>query len=173
MAIPQTSVSETMTQAYMGMLADSGYDKYVRSYVNEEASDEMPFGVVVQQGTADNQCLLLNAITDKLIGITVHSHAYDKDNELGTTGLKQYATVGVARRGRVWCYAEEAVTPASAPLVRAVAAGVEVPGHFRDSADAADLIDVSAFCRFLTSTTGAGLVLVEFDFAMFGADPLD
>lgn len=173
MAIPQTSVAESMTAAFAGMVADSSPNKDVRSYVSEEASAEIPFGVMVGQGTLDDQCLLLAAITDKMIGVVVHSHAYAKDVELGTTGIKPKMTVGVMKKGVVWVYVEEAVTPASTVLCRAVAAGAEKAGAFRDTADASDLIDCSSFARFLSSTTGAGIALLEFDVAMRGADPID
>lgn len=172
MAIPQTSVSEAPTAAFQGMLADTGPNNDVASFVNESTS-EIPFGVMVMQGTADDQCKPLAATTDKLIGIVVHSHAYDKDNELGSTGLKQYVSVGVLRKGRIWVPVEEAVTPASSVLVRAVAGGSEVAGAFRDTADSTDCIDISQFARYRSTTTGAGLALVEIDMTMFGADPAD
>lgn len=159
----QTSVALRMTAAYPGMISDSHMDSNVRSYVSEEASAEIPFGVFVKQGTADEGCLLLTAITDKVIGVVVHSHAYAKTEELGTTGLKPKVTLGVMTRGRIWCYVEEAVTPASSVLIRAIAAGAEKAGATRDTADASDLIDASKWARFLGTTTGAGIVEVEFD----------
>lgn len=171
--MPQTSVTVGMTRAFAGMLGDVAYSKNCQSYVNSEASAEIPFGVMVGQGATDDTCLKLAAITDKMIGIVAHSHAYNKDNELGTTGLKPKVTVDVLKKGTIWVPVEEAVTPASAVLVRAVAAGAEVAGAFRDTADASDLIDCSAFARYLTTTTGAGFALLEFDMTMRGADVID
>jgi len=143
----------------------------VDSFVNEEASAEIPFGVAVKGGTnPENQCKLLTAITDKLLGITVRSDSYQKGHELGDTGLKPGVVCRVARKGELLVTVEEAVTPASRVYVRAVVAGAEVAGAFRDTTDASDLIDVSAYCRFMGTTTGAGVVRLAFDFTMRGAD---
>lgn len=163
MPATQTSVATKMTRAFAGMVADSSRDTNVRSYVSEEASAEIPFGVFVKQGTGDDQCLKLTAVTDKLIGVVVHSHAYAKDQELGDTGLKPKVTVGVMSRGRIWMPVEEAVTPASPVRVRCIAVGNEVAGALRDTADASDDVAITTWARFLTSTTGAGIVLLEFD----------
>lgn len=170
--MPQTSVSLTHGVALDGMIADA--EPYVeRSYVSEEASAEMPFGTVVKQGTADNGCLKLTAVTDKLLGIIRRSHAFHKDVELGDTGLKPKVMIPVVVRGTMWVPCEEAMTPSSAKIyVRAIAAGAEVAGAFRDSTDASDLIDVTAFVRVLTSSTGAGRIKIAFDFTMRGATPL-
>ena len=66
------------------------------------------------------------------------------------------------------------VTPASAPLVRAVAAGAEIAGAFRDTSDASDLIDVSHFCRFVSTSTLAQdgttkIAKLRFNFTMRAA----
>lgn len=168
----QTSVADAMTRAFQGMLADSA-NHTIESMTSEEASAEVPFGVMVKQGTSDTQFLKLTAITDKLVGIVVHSHAYDKPNELGDTGLKPKVTAGILRIGRIWVPVEEAVTPASSVLVRAVVAGAEVAGAFRDTADASDLIDISHIARYRTTTTGAGIALLEINMTGFGGDPAD
>jgi hypothetical protein len=170
--MPFTSVLSGIAVSFQGMIADST-NLIVDTFVNGESSAEIPFGVCVKQGTDDAEAVLLTAITDKLVGIVLHSNAYNKTNEVGSTGIKPDVVMNVARKGVVWVPVEEAVTPASAVLVRAVATGGEQAGAFRDTADASDLIDVSAFCRFRSTTTGAGLVKLEFDFTMRGADPID
>ncbi len=163
--IPQTSYSATGTAAIKGQLADNGFHDVV-SYYSEEASEEMPFGVMLQQGTAVNGALLCNATDDNLIGILLHSNAYNQPNELGDEGLLPGMTLNVLRKGRVWVYAEEAVGPASTVLLRVVGTngtpGDQV-GDFRDTADDSDTIDCSAFARFITSTSGAGLAVIEID----------
>jgi hypothetical protein len=172
MAYPQTSTSATLTNAYAGMLVSSE-PHTIRSYVNGESSAEIPFGVMVGQGTLTNEAINLAAITDKLVGIVVHSHAYAKTDELGTTGLKAGVVMNVLAKGTIWVLTEETVTPASPVYVRAVVAGVEVAGAFRDSADASDLIDISHIARYLTGCTGAGLVQLSIDVDMRGADVAD
>lgn len=167
MAATQTSVSDRMTAAFAGMLADSSYVKNVRSYVNEEASAEIPFGVMVKQGTAANDAKACASgdTSPVFIGVTVHSHAYAKPTEVGDTGVKPNMTLGVLTRGCIWVPVEEAVTPASAVLVRIIATGSEVAGAFRDTADASDCIDISGWARFVSTTTGAGFAQLEFDVA--------
>lgn len=172
--MPQTSISSSMTTAFAGMPYGSR-EPETDSYINGESSAEIPFGVMVAQGSADNECRLLATgdTVDDFIGITRHSHAYNKTNELGTTGVKPDCLLGVMVRGEAWVLVEEAVTPGSLPLVRIIASGAEIAGSFRDTADASDCIDVSAFCRFKSTSTGAGVVRLEFDMAGRYADIKD
>lgn len=166
MSFPQTSVPQSIAGAFAGMLADSSHQE-IRSFVSEESSAEMRFGIMLCQGTADNGAKILNtssaAMATALVGILVHSHAYAKDTELGSTGLKPKTTLNVLHRGRCWVTVEEAVTPASAVKVRAVAAGNEVAGAFRDTADSTDCVDISKFARYLSSAGAGELALVEID----------
>ena len=160
--MPQTTTNDAPAAAFAGLRGD-GAPHYARSKVSEEASAEIPFGVMVGAGSADDGCLALAAVTDKLAGVVVHSHAYNKDNELGSTGLKPDVTVSVLRKGTIWDDVEEAVAVGGTVLVRAVATGGEQAGEFRTTADASDLIDISANASWLTSTSGAGLALLSID----------
>jgi hypothetical protein len=140
----------------------------IDSFVNAEASAEIPFGVMVCQGATDKAALKLNTSAaamagDVLLGVVVHSHAYAVSGELGTTGLKPGVIMSVLRKGRVYVQVEEAVTPASAVKVRAVAAGAEVAGAFRDTADSTDCVDCSSFCRYRTTAAAAGFAELELD----------
>src|SRR5688572_11716891 len=129
MPATQTSVSDRMAVAFPGMRSDASRDNNCRSYVSEEASAEVPFGVFVGQGTDEEGALLLAATTDRVIGATLHSHAYAKDQELGDDGLKPGVTLAVASRDRAWICAESgAITPADSVFIRCVAAGAEVAG---------------------------------------------
>ena len=176
MAIPQTAVADPIV-AYPGMLSDTGPNNDVLSYV-VESTLSAPIGSVVRQGTLDGQCLNLDTVaTDTLLGIVVHSHAYSsaelsETDWAGTSGVVKYGTVGVLRKGRIWVLTEEACVPGDPCQIRNVVAGVEVSGVFGTSVDA-DFYVASGCCQFLSTTTGAGLIEVEVDFTMFGADPLD
>lgn len=158
----QTSVLDQHAVAFAGMLVSS-QNNDVQSYVSEEASAEIPFGVMVKQGTADDQTLLISAQADVPVGIVVHSHAYAKDEELGSTGLKPEVEISVLKRGVIWVTVEEAVTPASVVRYRAVVSGVEVAGAFRDTADSTDTIACTTFARYLTSADADGLAQLEID----------
>jgi len=164
--------------AFPGMLSDTGPNNDVVSYTVEATPLSVPIGSVVRQGTLDDQCLNLAVVaTDTLLGIVVHSHAYpsaalSETDWVGTSGVKTYATVGVLRKGRIWVLTEEACVPGDPCRIRCVTVAPEVSGVFATTADA-DLLVANSFCRFLTATTGAGLIEVEVDFTMHKADPLD
>lgn len=162
----QTTVSTDPAVAFAGMQGDSGNNR-VRSYVNEEASAEMAFGVMLKQGTADNDALLLAVQTDRMIGVLVHSHAYNKDNELGTTGVKPNVSIGVLTHGWVWVEVTEAVTPASAVKVD------EAGGTFGDTATANETVDISPFARYLTSAGANEFALLELDMTGYVDRTLD
>lgn len=177
MAAIQTSISTSGTDAaFAGMNPDSSNGD-IGSYLSEEASAEIPFGVMLGQGTSERGALKLAATSDKLIGVLMHSHAYAKDTELGDTGLKPGVTLGVKYKGRAWVLVEETVTPASDVLVRCIAVGAEVAGAFRDTADASDCVDISAWCRYVRGTvtlaSGVTVAMVEFDVTNRGADKID
>lgn len=160
--MPQTSVSITPSVAFAGMVGDSELTKNARSYVSAEASAEIQFGIMVKQGTGDDQCLLPTATTDKFVGVTLHSHAYDKDTELGTLGLKPKVAVNALQQGTVWVVVDEAVSPADAVRVRVTSAGGAV-GTFRKTAVGGQSVNISGFARWLSTTTGAGLALLQLD----------
>ena len=156
----QTSYSVNMAVAYAGMKADMFNDD-VESMFNEEASAEMPFGVMLAQGTADSGALLPDSDTEILVGVLLHSHEYAKDSELGSTGVKPDAALNVLRKGRVWVTVEEAVSPGDRPYVRYAGSGQE--GAFRKSAVIGETIDARAWGVFRTSADASGLALLELD----------
>src|SRR6185295_11773735 len=94
MSAPQTSVSSTLPIGVAGQLADlwTQENGNVASATNEEASAEIAFGRAVKRGTADGSMKVLTAITEAILGITVHSHLFSKPDELGDTGLKSKVT---------------------------------------------------------------------------------
>ncbi len=167
----QTSVTDVMTIGFPGMLSDSSRTKDVASKTSEEASAEIPFGVMVKQGTEDDGVLLLTSIADLLVGVVLHSDEYLKDLQLGDDGLKPGTTMGVLVAGRCLVRVEDAVTPASGVFVRAVAAGAEVAGAFRGTADSTDCINITDYAKFRESA-GAGEV-VELEFNMITSRAVD
>jgi hypothetical protein len=152
-----------MTQGYAGML--DGSDHNFASGFSEEASAEIPFGVAVARGTADDGVKLPAASTAKIRGVVVHSHAYDKDQELGDTGIKPKCQISVGRRGRFLVTVEEAVIPGDRAFIRyATGDGGSQKGAWRKSAVAGETIDVTAEAEFQTTASAAGLAVVEVDF---------
>lgn len=162
--MPQTAVSALLI-GVDGQLADlwTELNGDVAPLISEEASAEIPFGVAVKKGAADDGALKLTAITEAVHGIVVYSPLFSKPDELGDVGLKPKVSFGVLRVGRILARPENSVTPASGVFVRAVATGNEVAGAFRGTADGTDTIDISAFASW-RSTAGAGeLAVLEID----------
>ena len=167
--MPQTSVT-AMPEAVEGLLADDSLTKDCLPATSEEASAEIPFGVMVCQGTEDDGVLLLNtssaSMATKLKGVTVFGQGYAKPQELGDTGFKPKCTFDVLNKGRIYVMVEEAVAPGNAVRVRAVAAGAEVKGAFRTTADGTDTVDISKFAKWIRSAAEDGLAVVEIDMTM-------
>lgn len=160
MSAPQTSVSIVQGVSFAGQLGDTSQMNDAKSYVNAEASAEMPFGILVVQGTLEQDALIPAAQANLAVGILMHSHAYQKDNELGTSGLKADVVFSALTRGRIWVTVDEAVTIAGAVRVRMSGAGA---GTFRTAASAGVTKLITSSARFLTATAGAGVALLEID----------
>jgi hypothetical protein len=157
----QISVT-AMEPGFPGMVADAQVGKTTASRVNAEATAEMRFGIMVAEATSLNGCELINASNDVLAGPVVHSHAYAKPEELGDVGLKPKVVVGVMQIGAIWVLTEQTPLKTDRVRVRAVAAGNEVAGAFRVTADSTDCIDCSGFCRW-TGRTGTNCAEVVVD----------
>lgn len=155
---PQTSYSYEQPIGLPGMLSDSSLKKS-ESFFSEEATAEVPFGVLVKQGTAINQAKLLTSIADKLVGIVLHTHA-TTPGPLG--GVIPKGPLDVLTQGVVIVTVEDAVTPASVPHVRAVAVAPQVAGAFRGTADGVTTVKLYG-ARFLSSAGPGGLARLEFD----------
>ena len=158
----QTSYSDRYEKAIEGQLVDMFPDG-AESMVSEEASAEIPFGHMVAQGTDDTQALLPAGGSDVLVGVVVHSHAYSKDDDLGTTGLKPKTHLSVLRKGRIWVRVEDAVSAGDKPYVRWQGAGDQ--GAFRGTDDPGNTIDATALGTFRSSAGAGELAILELDMA--------
>lgn len=157
----QTSIADR-APGFPGLLVDTR-DHNIETGVSTEASAEIPFGVMVKRGAADGDVQLLTATNNVLAGIVVHQDGLQRDVQIGSTGIKPGVSLGVLQQGCIWVYSETAVNPTTAVRVRAVAAGAEVPGQFRATADTTDTVDISAFARWRSTTAGAGIAQLEID----------
>jgi hypothetical protein len=159
----QTAYSTYQTAAFAGMLADNG-DADILSYINEEASAVLPFGIAVMKGTADFGALLPASAGAVMVGIAAHTHQVDP-GQAGSTpagaGIPPKYLINTLKRGRMYVQVEEAVTPASPVFVRyASGSGGTQKGAFRASADTATAVAWTA-ARYLTSAAIAGYAVVE------------
>jgi hypothetical protein len=170
----QTAVADALTIAFAGQYDQMAQSTHIDSKYSEESADEIPFGVMVIRGTDEDdgalKCHTSSAVTAPLMaGVVVHNHAHQKDNELGSTGLKPDVSFGVMTRGRVYVTTEEAVTIGDAVRVRAVISGDEVAGAFRTTADdTSDCVELDpSMARWVRGAGIGELALLELD--MLGA----
>lgn len=161
----QTAVNKAPAVGRPGEPADqaTACDGQVVTATSEEASAEIPFGLMVQVSTtnSDYGAKLITGTGNKLLGITVRAHDFS-DTDLGVTGLRPGSTFGVARTGRWFVVLEENVTPTSAVRVRC--AGTGTIGAFRTTADSTNCLDLSPFAKWVrTSLAADGVGELEID----------
>lgn len=156
--MPQSTMTDAQGLGFAGEIADSTIVKQTDSFVNEEASAEIPFGVMAIHGTNDGDAKLMTANTELPAGIVLHSHRYAKDEELGSTGLKPDVSMNLLQKGRILVTAVDAVTPAD-PVRYIVAGG----GFQTASAGVGASVDISLFARWITSAGAGELAVLEID----------
>jgi hypothetical protein len=157
-----TDYSIEMTPSIAGQLADLGIADAL-SFVNSEASAEIPFGYAVVQGSGAKDALLPATSDDICVGIVVHSHAYDPDNDLGTTGVKADRELSILNKGRVWVVVGGTVSVGDRGYV-SYDVGAATPGRIMGEDHTDETLDTGAQIKFLTAATSAGdLALVEVD----------
>lgn len=170
----QLTYATEFTEAQLGMLADASENNIVSRY----SALPMPFGRCVIRDGADDKVVLPSAILDiedangesrKVEGIVVMSQAVEEqpENTLGVADANVPAypanySYSVMRKGVVWVWSEQAVSPTDQVFVRAIASGDEKPGNFRKDADTTNAAQLKG-ARFASTTTAAGLVKVEID----------
>jgi hypothetical protein len=170
----QTSYATAPSQGYAGTLASGDHD--VITMKNVEASASIPFGKAVifkAGGSTDMDALLPSVETDKVAGIVIRSHAYEKswtDNDgntyggLDATGVRTGQLLNVLRRGRILVTAATAVVPGSRLWVRAVAGVGETLGALEDADDSTDMIDCTKQGVWMSTADVGGLAWLEVDF---------
>jgi hypothetical protein len=159
----QTSYSTYQSGGFAGQLADNGAHE-ILSYVNAEASANLPFGVAVAKGTGDTDAIQMVNGSSVIVGIAVHSHQVDPGQVASSpvgAGIPPKYAINALTRGRIYVQVEEAVTPASSVFVRHTSgAGGTQKGAFRASADTATAVAATGM-RYLTSAGVAGFAVLE------------
>lgn len=161
----QTSTSTIPADGLLGMLADAGpTDKLSRI-----AEGAVYLGCLCVFGTSqplNGTPGQVKEITDAAANVTNFAGIpiWESAKEpYGTANSKsQIASGGMVslmRYGRIWVYVETAVSPTSDVYVRVTGAGADVKGQFR-AGTAANFV-AFAQARFITSTSGAGLAVLE------------
>jgi len=116
----QTSYSQAVA-AFAGLIADLS-PHTILSLKNEESSD-VPFGLVVVNGTSTDQFKLPTAADDEVAGITVHSHALDNREVTTDQSIPTQRIASIIRDGYVYAVPELAVTKGD-PVFYRIANGV-------------------------------------------------
>lgn len=170
MTAQQTSVA-TQSDGLPGMLADMA-NKYAIGRRNIAAA-EIPMGAAVKIGTdPDVDVAVPTAQSSVIHGVALHSHAYAKDTELGTVGLKQYVSVSVLRKGvvKVYC-SEQVVVGTSGVRIRidtnAGSDDLLGPGTFCVSSSAGHTILVTSGMKWIKGCGAGGIAWLEVDMTSF------
>ncbi len=147
----QSTYLEEMARAYAGMIANTEPNNLISREV--ETSAGIGFGVPVIQGTADNQCDVVAASSDAVIGITVRDQSCTDD----LFALKDTALL--MRNGVLWV----TVTDAGG-----VVAGDDVwvlvsNGTFSNADAGTDGSIKLAGCRWESSAANAALAKIRVD----------
>lgn len=141
----QTTYNENMAVAVVGQLVDCT-NRRVDSKYAENAFDA---GEAVQIGSSDTQ---IETVDTAVYGVAIQHPTLTLGDDSGTAAYAQYDGVSVLRAGRIWVAVDGAVA------VDAQAYWDIAAGAFNSTAT--DNIIVAGG-RFVTSTSGAGLAILE------------
>ena len=147
----QSTYLDNMAAAYVGMIANSEPNVLVSKEVETAAG--VGFGVPVIQGTADNQCDVVAASTNDVIGITVRDQSVTDD----VFALKDTALL--MRQGVIWATVTDAGGVAAGDPVWVLVSN----GTF-SNADAGTNGSLQlAGCRWETSAANGALAKIRVD----------
>jgi hypothetical protein len=160
--MPQTVVQNTPPVAFAGDHAYPELPRSEHSYICDETNG-LPAGIFVTR-SAEDAVKLPAASTDVTATGVGFVHRDPTWGGTGGTQTVMYAkgdVIAVMRKGYIWCLTEGAVTQEGAVFARFTASGGNTQlGKVRADADTATAAQVPN-ARFVTSTTGAGLAIVE------------
>jgi hypothetical protein len=158
----QQSYALTHAALLEGQLADIR-DNTISTCINETAVVQ-PFGdlqVYNVAGTVANSATTISGATGTVLGINVLTYVDETAvNSDARPGVKINQVMNVANEGAVAVYVTGTVTPASPVRVLYSASGTGKAGQFSHAFASGKTVRLSN-ARFLTSTTGSGLVVLE------------
>jgi hypothetical protein len=145
-----------------GQLSDIR-DNTIGTYINETAVVQ-PFGdlqVYNLAGTVANSATTISGATGTVLGVNVLTYVDETaKNGDGRPGVKVDQVMNIANEGAVAVYVTGAVTPASPVRVLYSASGTGQAGQFSHAFASGKTVRLSN-ARFLSSTTGSGLAILE------------
>jgi hypothetical protein len=158
----QQSYALTHAALLEGQLADIR-DNTISTCINETAVVQ-PFGdlqVYNVAGTVANSATTISGATGTVLGVNILTYVDETAvNSDSRPGVKIDQVMNVANEGAVAVYVTGTVTPASPVRVLCSASGTGKAGQFSHAFASGKTVRLSN-ARFLTSTTGSGLVVLE------------
>lgn len=132
-------------------------------------TEQIPAGVFVARGPNFQDCRLIRASSDPIVGVTKHQHQAQRANK-SSDALQLWqpnSLIPVVKRGRIWVIVEQAVALTDTPFVRfAAGAGGSQLGAIRKDADTASAATLSGKAKFMTAqATPGGLALLMVNIA--------
>ena len=145
-----------------GQLSDIR-DNTIGTYVNQTGA-VVPFGnlaVYNTAGTVANSATTISGASDTVLGVNVLTYVDETALDSNSRpGVKNQQAMNVANEGAVAVYVTGAVTPASPVRVLYSASGTGKAGQFSHAFASGRTVRL-ANARFITSTTGSGLAVLE------------
>ena len=145
-----------------GQLSDIR-DNTISTCINETAVVQ-PFGdlqVYNVAGTVANSATTISGATGTVLGVNILTYVDETAvNSDSRPGVKIDQVMNVANEGAVAVYVTGTVTPASPVRVLYSASGTGKAGQFSHAFASGKTVRLSN-ARFLTSTTGSGLAVLE------------
>lgn len=155
----QTAYNEAMTTAVAGMVADGAGAP--NSIVTRIGTEEILMGVAVANDTDDGSAKLPDGAGVVISGVAIRDISIPAGAASADNSFPSGEAVPVMRKGRIWVVTEVAVQPGDAVYARYTANGGNTQlGAFRNDDDTAKAI-VIAQARWISTTGGAGIALLE------------
>lgn len=147
-----------------GQLSDIR-DNTIGSYINETAG-VIAFGNIVtwaSGGTVDKSAKTIAGTGETVLGVNVLTYVDETAKDANDrTGVKTTQAMNVLNEGAVAMYVHGSVTPATTVRVVHTATGVRYPGQLLASGLSGKTAVLSN-ARYLSSVTGSGLAILEFN----------
>lgn len=168
----QTTYTTAPAAAYAGMLADDSENDAIT--MNNQDTVSIPFGTAVvykNSPASDKDAALPANSSDKLAGITIHSHDFERQftlaggttvGELDSTGVTVGAELAVLTTGTIWVKVITACAAGDSVFVSYSSGGTWTTGQgqFGNAADSGHTIAVTN-AQFRSSTAAGGFAKVR------------
>lgn len=142
--------------AVKGGLADSAF----HDVVGRRAAVDINFGLGLIKTATEGLSALPAATGFKFEGVALQQ----LKNIPRATGIALHeidSEFPVLKKGRIWVYSEQAVNPTLPVFLRHTVNAALIPGDFRVDLDVANADDISSSASWVSTTTGAGLAMLE------------